>query len=97
MFFRPKLKDADPKERALWGDLLAMGMVFPIAIALGYFIGRWAGGKLGYPTAGILVGLAWGAATGFWELYKVTKRMERLDQPPEKKPDDHEPPHDPQP
>lgn len=92
MLFRPKPKDADPKERALWGDLLSLGMVFPIAIALGYFVGRWVGGKLGYPRAGVLIGLIWGAATGFWELYKVTKRMDRMD----KESDDHNPhgPHE---
>ena len=42
MLFRPKPKDADPKERALWGDLMSLGMVVPAAIVLGYFIGRWA-------------------------------------------------------
>jgi hypothetical protein len=25
------------------------------------------------------VGLVWGAATGFWELYKVTVRLNRMD------------------
>ncbi|MBP1627845.1 MAG: putative F0F1-ATPase subunit Ca2+/Mg2+ transporter [Holophagaceae bacterium] len=95
MLFRPKPKDADPKERALWGDLMSLGMVFPAAIVLGYFIGRWAGTKLGHPKAGILVGLAWGVATGFWELYKVTKRMERMDKDNDS--DDHKPrgPHEP--
>ncbi len=81
MFFRPGKKDADPKERAIWGDLMALGMVFPIAIALGFFVGRWAGGLVGHPRAGMLVGLVWGVATGFWELYKVTMRLNRLDDP----------------
>jgi hypothetical protein len=79
VLIRPGRKDVDPKERAVWGDLMALGMVFPIAIALGFFIGRWVGGLLGHPKAGLLVGLVWGVATGFWELYKTTVRLNRLD------------------
>ena len=69
----------NPKERALWGDLMGLGMVFPIAIVLGFFVGRGAGRLLGYPRVGIAVGLVWGVATGFWELYKVTVRLNRMD------------------
>ncbi|MDR3671701.1 MAG: AtpZ/AtpI family protein [Holophaga sp.] len=88
MNFRPKgfdvwfgsgKKDVNPKERAIWGDLMALGMVFPIAIALGFFLGRWLGGLLGHPKIGMGVGLVWGAASGFWELYKVTVRLNRMD------------------
>jgi hypothetical protein len=80
MLFRPRKKDGvDAKERALWGDLLSLGMVFPIAIALGFFVGRWVGGIMGHPVAGQWWGLGWGIATAFWELYKTTKRMDRYD------------------
>ena len=58
---------------------MGLGMVFPIAIVLGFFLGRWLGGRLGHPKLGMAVGLVWGAATGFWELYKVTVRLNRLD------------------
>jgi hypothetical protein len=81
MLFRPDRNDADPKERALWGDLMAMGLVFPIAIVLGFFIGRWAGGLVGHREGGQWIGLLWGIAAGFWELYKVTVRMNALDPP----------------
>ena len=95
MFGRRK-QDASPGERALWGDLMSLGMVFPIAITLGFFIGRWAGGLLGHPKAGMIVGLVWGVAAGFWELYKTTLRLQDLDreQPPagqELKPQDPKP------
>jgi hypothetical protein len=80
MLFRRKEKGIDPKERAIWGDLMGLGMVFPIAITAGFFIGSWAGRKLGHPTAGMLLGLLWGVATGFWELYKVTLRMNKRDE-----------------
>ncbi len=80
MFLRPKKTDgADARERALWGDLISLGTVFPIAIALGFFLGRWIGGKAGHPAAGQWVGLVWGIATAFWELIKTTKRMDRYD------------------
>ena len=80
MLFRPGRKDASPKERALWADLMGLGMVFPIAIALGFFVGRWIGGLLGVPRVGMALGLVWGVATGFWELYKVTVRLNRFDE-----------------
>ncbi|HLO67485.1 MAG TPA: AtpZ/AtpI family protein [Holophaga sp.] len=80
MLLRRKHTDATPRERALWGDLMGLGMVFPIAIALGFFIGRWAGGKLGHPKIGMGIGLVWGVATGFWELYKTTRRLDQYDE-----------------
>lgn len=82
MLLRPKPKDADPKERALWGELMSLGMVFPIAIAAGFFLGRWIGGLLGHREAGQWIGLAYGIATAFYELYKTTKRLDRMDPPP---------------
>ena len=81
MRFGSRKKDVDPKERALWGELMSLGKVFPIAITLGFFLGRWVGGLLGHPGIGLGVGLAWGVATGFWELYKVTVRLNRMDDP----------------
>ena len=80
MIFQRRDKGVDPRERALWGDLMGLGMVFPIAIALGFFIGRWVGKLLGHRQAGMWVGLAWGVATGFWELYKTTQRLDRYDE-----------------
>jgi hypothetical protein len=56
-----------------------MGMVFPIAIVLGWRRGRGAGGLLGRRAAGGLIGLALGALAGFWELFKVAKRLEGYD------------------
>lgn len=76
---RRKDPDQDPRERSLWGDLISLGMVFPLCIVLGYYGGGWLGAKLGFPEAGKLVGLAWGIAAAFWELYKVTKKLERAD------------------
>ncbi len=80
MILRPRKDDASPKERALWADLMSLGLVFPIAIVLGFFLGRWIGGLLGHPEAGQWIGLVWGVAAGFWELYKVNRRANALDE-----------------
>ena len=82
MILRPKSKDADPQERALWGELSSLGLFFPIAIVLGFFLGRWIGRAMGHSTPGQWIGMALGIATGFWELYKVTTRLDRLNPPP---------------
>jgi len=79
VIFKKKV-DADPGERALWGDLMSLGFVFPIAITLGFFLGRWIGGWFGRPAVGQWVGLVWGIATAFYELYKVSQRMSRRDE-----------------
>ena len=79
MPFDPKQKNASPKERAIWSDLLSLGMVFPIAITLGFFIGKWVGNLIGYTKTGIIVGLIWGMSAGFWELYKMATRLNRMD------------------
>ncbi|WP_243382656.1 AtpZ/AtpI family protein [Geothrix alkalitolerans] len=70
---------SDPGERALWGDLMSLGLTFPICIALGFFLGRWIGGRFGHAAAGQWVGLVWGIVTAFWELYKVNQRMAKRD------------------
>lgn len=73
------VRDADPKERSLWADLLALGMVFPIAIVAGLFLGRWIGGKFGHADLGQWIGLAWGVAAGFWELFKTSQKLDRFE------------------
>lgn len=79
MIFRRVRRVVGTPERALWADLLALGFIFPISITLGFFIGRWLGGLLGHPSGGGLVGLLWGIAAAFWELYKVSRRVVRWD------------------
>lgn len=78
MIFK-RSEGSDPGERALWGDLMSLGLTFPICIALGFFLGRWIGGRFGHAVAGQWVGLAWGIVTAFWELYKVNRRMAKRD------------------
>lgn len=71
-------RDANPRERSLWADLMAVGMVFPIAIVAGLFAGRWIGGKFGHRELGQWLGLAWGVAAAFWELFKMSQKLDRF-------------------
>jgi Putative F0F1-ATPase subunit Ca2+/Mg2+ transporter len=76
----------------MWGDLMSLGLVFPVAIVLGFFGGRWVGGWFGHPLPGQWIGLIYGIATGFWELYKVSRKLERMDPPaPPTPPTDDDP------
>ncbi len=79
MILKPGKEAADPGERALWGDLMSLGITFPLCIALGFFLGRWIGGWFGHPARGQWVGLIWGIGAAFWELYKLNRRMARRD------------------
>jgi hypothetical protein len=72
-------RDADPRERSLWADLMSIGMVFPIAIVAGLFAGRWIGGWFGHRELGQWLGLAWGVAAAFWELFKTSQKLDRFD------------------
>jgi hypothetical protein len=85
--------EADPGERALWGDLLSLGFVFPICITLGFFLGRWIGGWFGHRAVGQWVGLVWGISTAFWELYKVNRRLTRRDEAELKRAREDQEPH----
>lgn len=75
------------KEKILWGDLLSLSMFFPTAITLGFFIGRLIGKRFGYTKVGIIIGLIWGIATGFWELYRVSYKINNLNKTNMKKND----------
>ena len=72
-------READARERSLWADLLSVGMVFPIAIVVGLFAGRWIGGWFGHRDLGQWIGLAWGVAAAFWELFKMSQKLDRYD------------------
>ncbi len=94
MIFRRGDGDAGPRERALWGDLMSMGLTFPLCITLGFFLGRWIGSWFGHPATGQWVGLVWGIVTAFWELYKVNQRMAKRDEEDLKRLRDGKDPHE---
>ena len=80
MIFRRMRRAGLAGGRSLWSDLVSLGLIFPISITLGFFLGRWIGGRFGHPEGGGLVGLLWGIAAAFWELYKVARRVVRWDE-----------------
>jgi hypothetical protein len=71
--------DVDPGERALWPDLMSLGLAFPLCIVLGFFLGRWIGGWFAHPITGQWVGLIFGIVAAFRELYKVHLRLAKQD------------------
>ncbi|MFM8234687.1 MAG: AtpZ/AtpI family protein [Holophagaceae bacterium] len=60
----------------------SIAFVFPIAITLGFFLGKWIGGWFGRPILGQWLGLGWGIASAFWELFKTSQRLNRPTPPP---------------
>ena len=65
------------------GDLSTIGLTLAFAIVIGFFAGRWIGGKLGNQTVGSIVGFLFGTAAGFIEMFRAVsrwnKRMESQD------------------
>lgn len=59
------------------GEYMVIGVVFPVALVGGFFVGRWIGALLGAATAGALVGLLLGTVAAFYNLYETLKRIER--------------------
>jgi hypothetical protein len=60
-------------------DLSTVGLVFPVAVVIGYFAGRTIGGWLGAEEGGALAGILVGVASGFYNLWKVSVRLRRED------------------
>jgi ATP synthase protein I len=50
-----------------------IGIFFGVAIAIGVFAGRWLDRRWGTAPWLTLVGLGFGVASGFTELYRVSK------------------------
>lgn len=59
------------------GDLGTIGLTLALAIVIGFFAGRWIGGKLGNPTAGSIIGFLFGTAAGFIEMFRAVARWNR--------------------
>jgi F0F1-type ATP synthase assembly protein I len=51
-----------------------IGIFFGVAVAIGVFVGRWADHRLNTGPWLSIVGLMFGVASGFTELYRVSKR-----------------------
>lgn len=54
----------------------AAGILFPLCLIAGYWMGKRVGSLWGAGTAAALVGAALGAAAAFWNLVRLLRRLE---------------------
>ena len=58
-------------------DLASIGITLALAIAIGYFGGKWIGGKLGNADIGSYIGFGLGTTAGFLEMFRSIARWNR--------------------
>ena len=58
-------------------DLASIGITLALAIVIGYFGGKWIGGKLGNADIGSYIGFVLGTAAGFIEMFRSVVRWNR--------------------
>ena len=58
-------------------DLASIGITLALAICIGYFGGKWLGGKLGNAAVGSFIGFGIGVAAGFMEMFRSVARWNR--------------------
>ena len=61
-------------------EYAVVGIVFPVALGLGFFLGRWVGSLLGGPMIGAAVGILLGTAAGFYNLWETLQRVARREE-----------------
>ena len=63
----------------IWLDVSIIGIQFPVAIALGYFFGRWLDGLFGTAPWLTIVFALFGIAAGFVNLFRITAQASRAE------------------
>ena len=58
-------------------DLASIGITLALAICIGYFGGKWLGGKLGNAAVGSFIGFGMGVVAGFMEMFRSVARWNR--------------------
>ncbi len=72
------LEEAAPmKGMKAFGKYGAVGFELLVSIAVGYYLGHWADGKLGTGRWLSLVGFAIGCYAGFKALFRAAKQMQK--------------------
>ncbi len=56
-------------------DVATIGLVFPVASALGFLAGKAVGAWFDAANAGALIGGLFGVAAGFYNVYQVVQRL----------------------
>ena len=57
-------------------DLASIGITLALAICIGYFGGKWIGGKLGNAAVGSYIGFGMGVTAGFMEMFSLGSTLE---------------------
>lgn len=64
----------------LWLDVSVVGIQFPVAIALGYFFGRWLDGLFNTDPWMTMIFALFGIAAGFVNLFRITAQASRAEE-----------------
>ena len=64
----------------IWLDVSIIGIQCPVAIALGYFLGRWLDGLFGTEPWFIIIFALFGIAAGFVNLFRITAQASRAEE-----------------
>jgi ATP synthase protein I len=64
----------------IWLDVSIVGIQFPVAIALGFFFGRWLDGQLGTHPWLTAVFSLFGIAAGFVNLFRIVAQAGRAEE-----------------
>lgn len=67
----------DRQEMRNTGDALTIGLMFGVAIAIGYGIGTWVDNRFHVAPWGSTIGALVGVVVGFVNLIEVAQRMSR--------------------
>ena len=64
----------------LWLDVSVVGIQFPVAIAIGFFFGKWLDGQLGTHPWLTMIFAFFGIAAGFVNLFRITAQAGRAEE-----------------
>jgi ATP synthase protein I len=64
----------------LWLDVSIVGIQFPVAIALGFFFGRWLDRQFNTHPWLTMIFALFGIAAGFVNLFRITAQASRAEQ-----------------
>jgi len=63
----------------IWLDVSIIGIQFPVAIALGFFFGRWLDGQFNTQPWLMILFALFGIAAGFVNLFRITAQATRAE------------------
>jgi F0F1-type ATP synthase assembly protein I len=73
-------RTSELRRARIWLDVSVIGIQFPVAIALGFFFGRWLDKSLGTAPWLTVVFSLLGIAAGFVNLFRITAQAGRAEE-----------------